>query len=296
MKEDFLTISGYGLTAVVSTLGAELQSLRDSNGREYNWQGTPPYWEGRGPILFPATGAPWNETYTIDGTAFKMPKHGFVKDQIFSVKEHTESQLVLEYKPTEETLAFFPFQYVLQVRFRFEKQTLCVDFSVENTDTKEIFFQIGGHPALAIPDFNKQRVVNGYVRLHTADTVTPIYIIRAREQGCIQPGRFPAPINDDGLIPICVDTFANEALIFEANQVCAIELLDANKQKVAMVESDAPCWLVWQMQDVSSPYVCFEPWYGLPDNEGESRELQKRPYVQQAKPGQTWHGGFTVKI
>lgn len=296
MKDQLFTIQGGGLTAVISAKGAEVQSLRDVEGREYNWQGVSPYWTGRGPILFPATGAPWNETYTFNGREFHLPKHGFVKEEIFKVEGRDAGSVTFVYEPTEETRAFYPFDYTLRVRYSLEEGVLRVAFVVENHGKSPLFFQIGGHPALAVLGFDKERAVNGYVRLHTAEEGKSLYLIRAREQGCIQPGRFPVPTVEDGLVPLCVDTFANEALIFEAGQVRAIELLDFDKRHVATVESDAPCWLIWQMQGVNSPFVCFEPWYGLPDNEGESCELQQRSYIQQAPAGGVWRGGFTVRI
>ncbi|MBR1838790.1 MAG: hypothetical protein IJ786_04455 [Bacteroidaceae bacterium] len=296
MSENFLTISAHGLTAVVSTKGAEVQSLRTADGREYNWQGTAPYWSGRGPVLFPATGAPWNATYTIDGTAYEMPKHGFVKGETFDVVSHEADTLLLQYKPTEKTKAYYPFDYVLRVRFSLTEKKLDVRFEVENLSDTPLFFQIGGHPALNVPNFDKARAVNGYVKLHGDTKDEARYLIRAREQGCIQTGRFPVPADERGLVPLCVETFANEALIFENHQVRAIELLDRDLHHVATVESDAPCWLIWQMQDVNCPFVCFEPWYGLPDNEGSSNELAQRPFIQQAKPHATWQGGFTVTL
>ncbi len=296
MNDKLFTISGGGLTAVFSCVGAEMQSLRDADGREYNWQGVEPYWTGRGPILFPATGAPWNETYTYQGKEYHMPKHGFVKQETFKVVEHGQDTIVFEFVPTEPTRAWFPFDYVVQVRYTLKDAALQADFEVKNNGSEPLFFQMGGHPALAVPGFEKERAVNGYVRLHAADAAAPLYLIRAREQGCIQPGRFPVPAGADGLVPLSVDTFANEALIFEAGQVHAIELLDLEKKSVAVVESDAPCWLIWQMQGVNSPFVCFEPWYGLPDNEGENRELSQRPFIQQAPAGGIWKGGFTVRI
>ena len=48
-----ITIRSDRLEAVVSPLGAELQSLRDSAGRDYLWDGDAAWWTGRAPILFP---------------------------------------------------------------------------------------------------------------------------------------------------------------------------------------------------------------------------------------------------
>ena len=41
------------LSVVVSEKGAELQSIKDANGKEYLWQADPKYWNRRSPILFP---------------------------------------------------------------------------------------------------------------------------------------------------------------------------------------------------------------------------------------------------
>ena len=54
---DMIEIKNERLTAVLSTHGAELQSLRDQNGVERIWQGDPAFWTGHAPVLFPVAGA-----------------------------------------------------------------------------------------------------------------------------------------------------------------------------------------------------------------------------------------------
>ena len=54
---DMIEIKNERLTAVFSTHGAELQSLRDQNGVERIWQGDPAFWTGHAPVLFPVAGA-----------------------------------------------------------------------------------------------------------------------------------------------------------------------------------------------------------------------------------------------
>ena len=44
------------LTVEISSLGAELQSIKDANGNEYLWDGDPKYWARRSPLLFPIVG------------------------------------------------------------------------------------------------------------------------------------------------------------------------------------------------------------------------------------------------
>ena len=38
------------LSIAVSEKGAELQSIKDANGKEYLWQGDPTFWPRRSPI------------------------------------------------------------------------------------------------------------------------------------------------------------------------------------------------------------------------------------------------------
>ena len=55
------------LTIRVAELGAELQSVKDQEGREYMWQADPKFWPRHSPILFPLVCSVNNDTYVVDG-------------------------------------------------------------------------------------------------------------------------------------------------------------------------------------------------------------------------------------
>ena len=50
----------------IAELGAELQSVQDSKGREYMWQAGAE-WPRHSPILFPIVCSVNNNTYVVDG-------------------------------------------------------------------------------------------------------------------------------------------------------------------------------------------------------------------------------------
>ena len=52
------TIQNRCLTVQIEDLGAQLASIRDSQGREFLWQGSPASWPRRAPILFPSRRRP----------------------------------------------------------------------------------------------------------------------------------------------------------------------------------------------------------------------------------------------
>lgn len=272
--------------------GAEGRSLRDvKTGKEYYWEANPQFWGGCAPILFPATGGCWNGTYRHNGVEYNMPKHGFVKKQDWKVSAQTDDAVTFTYEPNAEELLFFPFPCKVMVTYRLEGRCLVTVFEVKNLGEHTMYFQMGGHPGFSLPDFAPEGVC-GYLKLEG----NPQSLLRATEQGCTEPTRFSVPLNEEGLIPLCMDTFANEALIFDNHQLSAATLLRKDKTPIARVESSAPVWLFWAPQGVQAPFVCAEPWYGLCDKIGFNGEVTERPFINVLPVGETWQGGYTVEV
>ena len=295
-----ITIQNQNLIVDISEQGAEVQSIRRADtGHEYLWQGDANYWGGRSPILFPAVGGLWNGTFRHLGKEYAMPKHGFAKGRLWEAlpaADDTGTCATFRFLTTEDDLAVFPFRCEVLITYSLDDWTLNTDFAVRNLGDDEAYFQIGGHPAFSFPHFSKDRAVSGYMRLHTADGEVPT-VVRAGAQGCTGPERFAVPMEADGLVPVRVETFANEALIFDELQVDAVELLDAERRPMVRVESDAPVWLFWQPQGLHSPFVCTEPWYGLCDPQGFDGQLHERPYINCVEPhgvcsGLLWRAEF----
>ena len=287
------TISNDHLSAMVSEMGAELQSLRDEQtDHEYLWQGDARWWGGRSPILFPIVGGLWNGCYRLEGHETKLQKHGFVRRQPWHCTLHEADRIRLEYDGSEADYALFPFRFNLAVTYMLEGRRLKAEFEVKNLDERNIYFQLGGHPALNLPGWNEEQEVDGYLLLEGK----PESVRRAGEQGCLEPESHPVPLTADGLVPLSVATFAHEALIFDRRQIHAATLLDRDRHRVARVESTAPVWLFWSPQGVHTPFVCCEPWYGLCDPIGYDGSFADRAYTQCVQSGRTWEGGFTIEV
>ena len=73
------------LTVEISSLGAELQSIKDAQGNEYLWDGDEQYWNRHSPILFPIVCGLWKDTYRIDGKEYQLGRHGFARDTEFQL-------------------------------------------------------------------------------------------------------------------------------------------------------------------------------------------------------------------
>lgn len=275
------TIKNDELRVRVSPVGAEIQSVEClKSGRECLWQGDAAWWSGRSPILFPACGGLWDGTYRHQGTARPMTKHGFVRRATWQLTASGDDFVTYAYTGTVGNYETFPFAFRLVVTYRLEGHTLTATYRVENHGGAPLPFQLGSHPALALPGWDEANDVDGYLRLEgRAD-----YVLRAGTQGCVTEERFAVPRTDDGLVPLSVATFANEALIFPEGQITAATLLDRDRRPFARIESAAPVWLFWSPQGQHTPFVCCEPWYGLCDFQGFAGDVFERPYVQTCPP------------
>lgn len=282
------------LAVTVSPVGAEMQSLKlRATGRELLWHGDPTYWHGRSPILFPAVGGLWNGHYRHNGETHAMPKHGFMRKKTWVVASQTPDSVTFEYAGRGEDREAFPWDYVVRVRYQLDGLTVRAQFEVENRADTPMYFQMGGHPGFVLPDFHEPADgPDGYLRLYGE----PTSVLRAGEQGCTEPLAFNFPQTPEGLVPLGVATFANEALIFANHQVNAVTLLDRERRPIATVRSTAPVWLFWSPQGQHAPFVCAEPWYGLCDHIGFTGELKDRPFINCLEPAQTWHGGYDIEV
>lgn len=288
-----IEISNNQLAVTISPIGAEVQSIKDVNTQcEYLWHGDAQWWSGHSPILFPIVGGLWNGTCRVDGQELHISKHGFVRRAPWRVVCVEADKAVFEFVSTVGTFAIFPYAFRLTATYSLDDRKLRAEFCVENLGGSPFCFQLGGHPAIALPNWDDAQPLDGYLRLEG----NPTHVLRAGEQGCLEPDTFPVPLNANGLVPLTVDTFSHEALIFDNHQVSAATVLTPSGQPVARVESTAPVWLFWSPQGIHTPFVCLEPWYGLCDHQSFCGDITERPYINTVNGHATWMGEYGIEI
>jgi galactose mutarotase-like enzyme len=144
------TINNDYLKVALSSKGAELQSIK-ANGCEYLWQGDPDFWSGRAPIMFPICGRFFGGKYTYLGKEYEMGSHGFARHSEFELASQGECHITLVLRANDQTKACYPFDFEFFVTFKLVGKEIKVEYKVVNTDTKEIIFALGGHPAFNVP-------------------------------------------------------------------------------------------------------------------------------------------------
>lgn len=284
IKNDILTIK-------IAEHGAELQSIKDKEGKEYLWQGNPKYWGKHSPLLFPIVCGLWNETYHAEGKAYKMLRHGFGQTVDFHLISETDLKATFAFADTEETRKNYPYRFNLSVTYRLDKNKIHVIWHVENTDNKEIYFQIGGHPAFNIPDMKEGEPLHGCLKF---DNPNPQRLF-ANVQGCIAQGHHSLKMQDN-IWAFNMDDFKDDALVFDESQLHEVQLLNKSKKPVVTLNFKTPAIGIWSPTDKNAPFICIEPWYGIHDWAEYNGEFKDKYLMNKLLPGASFMSEYTITI
>ena len=145
------TLRNEKLTAVFSTTGAELLSLKHTNGKEYIFRDTE-IWGFSAPLLFPICGGLKDDKFIHNGKEYILQKHGFVRTAEFIAEDVKNSSVTFLYKDTPETLESYPFHFELRIIYTLCGESLSVRYSVKNTGNEDMDYSIGCHEAYLCPE------------------------------------------------------------------------------------------------------------------------------------------------
>lgn len=254
---------------VVAEKGAELQSVvRTDLQLEYLWSAEP-VWAKKSPVLFPIVGTLKNNTYTFEGQDYKLGRHGFARDRVFTVTAQTADQLVFTLESDAASRKVFPFAFRFQVIYTLQESGFAVKYVVENTDDKPIYFSVGAHPAFKVP------VSTG--------TYEDYYLAFNKTESALL-----WPLSGDGLIeaagkpylegdklPLKKSLFYKDALVFKHLASDAITLKsDVSPHGLTLHYPGFPYMGIWAAKDAD--FVCIEPWCGHADPVNASGKLEDK--------------------
>ena len=276
----------------VNEKGAELASLQ-LDGKEYLWWADAAYWGRHAPILFPNVGKVFDDTFRVNGKEYHIGQHGFARDAVFRKEGE---RYVLPDGPREN----YPYRFRLSVQYRTEGQKLFCEWEVLNQDTQPMYFQIGAHPALLLPDYKADDPVHGYLQCYDAEgqVVAQPLMPHGLDSGYIT--QLPAPCRmpvEDTLLPLRADTFAIDTYVMENEQVKSVMLYDKHKRPYLAVGSDqAQAYGIWAPHKPGCPFVCLEPWCGITDLYGFSGDISERYLIHRLAPAEAFKFTYWIEI
>ncbi|GEA94107.1 galactose mutarotase [Weissella viridescens] len=280
------------LAVEISTQGAELTSVKNKeSGYEYLWEGDPTIWGRHAPNLFPIVGRLKGDRYKYRDKTYFMTQHGFARDNAFELVEHTETTARLRLVDSPETRSIYPFRFQFDVVYRLTDQdTLGIAYAVTNTDTHDIYFSVGGHPAFKVPlaEFNEYYINVDPQRIYpTAQLVGP-YLDNNIEDSY------------DAREPLQLDRndYRDDAKILrtDGNPTTLVLSKKTASHGVTMHVQNAKYVGIWTPYAKGAPFICMEPWWGIADTVDADSNIEHKYAINRLAPAQTFTGSYSISF
>ena len=223
-----------------------------------------------------------------------MGQHGFARDTEFEQVESGENFVTYRLCADEESKKVYPFDFVLEITHRLNGNRLTVEWNVKNTDNKEMYFTIGGHPAFnvnVLPDTDFE----DYSLVFKEGTEKLSYVLLDAESGTAIGDKVYELELTDSKYALKKDMFDKDALVFDGGQIewAALALPDG-KPYIALESKGFPNFGIWSKP--GAPYVCLEPWCGRCDNKGFEGEISEKPGIIALKAGETFKKSYDIIV
>lgn len=282
------------LTVTTSTAGAELTSIV-KDGREYIWQGDPQYWTGHSTNLFPIVGRVKNGKYFYRDKEYTIHSpHGFATISEFEVEEKTDTKIVYVLKANEKTKECYPFDFIYKVTHEIKGNKEIMTYTVINTSKdEELLFCVGAHPGFNMPLAENEKFEDCW--LEFAEESAPNEIIC---DNCFPTGeRKMYPLKDGKIIPLRHTLFDNDALMLADMSCRTLSICSKNTSRKVTVNFDRMAYLgIWHASKTEAPYVCIEPWNGLPSPSTGREDFETKPTVMRLAPGKEYSTGIEITL
>ena len=302
MKQDgtLFTLENDELLVTVARRGAELTRIYDKKAdREVLWCAEPSVWNRHAPVLFQFVGKCYEGAYVHDGKEYGMTPHGFARDMDFEPLLCDMDECWFRLKDTPETYEKYPFHFEVEIGHRLEGRTIEVMWKVANTDSGEMLFMMGGHPAFQVPEgkniydftfeFNRRGCREGRFTdcLHYLAPNANGYE-KEELQGNLKLS--------EGRVPL-TKGFFDTALtyMFDEAQVSSVSLMVDGSPYVTLECSDFPYLGIWTME-ATHPFVCLEPWYGICASDGYKGELKDRRGIISLPGWENWQKSYQIRV
>ncbi|MFC6169594.1 aldose 1-epimerase family protein [Loigolactobacillus jiayinensis] len=259
--------------AVIDVHGAEINHIYNKQDHfDYIWNND--IWPKHAPVLFPAIGRSNEDAYLYQGKTYSMPQHGFSSQYDFTVVSKTATKLVLTLSDNQETYAYYPFHFALIVTFTLTTTGLQLNFVVQNKDEKELSFSLGSHPAFNLPIAGEGQFSDYQVTLSPAVAQIKQFEI-VKTPNPYRSGKIlPLAGSNKNVISLTHKLFDAGLIVIENKGLTAIKVSSPKSQHaIELSLNDFRYVTLWTKEGANAPFLCVEPFAGLPDVVGTKREL-----------------------
>ncbi|MBR2499404.1 MAG: aldose 1-epimerase family protein [Clostridia bacterium] len=285
LENDFLSVE-------INEFGAELFSIKGKkSGFEYLWQGNPEFWKGRATILFPICGRLFAGKYIYKNKEYEMPIHGIAKLFEFNSRVISNKEIEFELKSSEKTKKYYPFDFIFKVKYKLKNNLLITKFIVKNTGEDVMFFSYGGHPGFNVPFSKNEKFENYYLEFSTNEMSKLIF-----SETCFDTGENEKISFTKKKLLLNHNLFDNDALFFKSESDKVKLKSTKSKNSIELCYKNMTCLGVWHKPKTDAPYICIEPWHGIPSKDGVIDDIETKSQMIKLDPNKKYTNLFTMKI
>jgi len=278
------------LRAAIVPIGAELQSLQNkTTGIEHMWSGDAAYWGKHSPVLFPIVGTLKQDTYYYEDKAYKLPRHGFAREKIFTAQQVGDTEAVFSLGDDAATREVFPFEFLLQIRYRLQGKSLSCYYEISNPGKIDLLFSIGAHPAFALPFITQSNYEDHYLQFNQQEELLRWKL----QEGLIGNTTEALPTNGNRLA-LQHTLFYEDAIVLKNLKSNKITLAsDKHPHGIHFHFNDFPFFGIWAAKD--APFICLEPWCGIADSIHHHQHLEEKEGIERLTPGGLFEKSWQVE-
>ncbi|MBZ9811286.1 MULTISPECIES: aldose 1-epimerase family protein [unclassified Mesorhizobium] len=292
LSDESILLSNEDLAVEIALLGAELRSIRDSESRQWLWQGDVGWWAARAPILFPVVGRCAGSELRHRGYSFPAEQaHGFARDLAFSVASLEDDSCSLSLASDDSTRARYPFDFWLDMRFTLDGGRLWQTATVTNTGSETMPASFGFHPGFPWPlPSDSAAPQEAYEIIFAEAESAPI---RRLANNLLADRSFATPVEDKRL-PLSPALFQSGSVIFDRLSSRSLWFGISDQSGIRIDFPDCPHLGLWMLPGAS--FLCIEPWQGYPCPEGFQGDILEKPGMIHLAPGESFSRNMGISI
>lgn len=285
-------ISNKNLEVKINSFGAELISLKNLDKNiEYMWQKNPQYWNKCSPVLFPFVGAIKNNQYFYNGDKYLFsPKHGFARDNEFELLAQQKDCAEFIFRANENTKKIYPFNFNFYIKYILKKNSLQIEYKIENLEDKKMYFSLGAHPAFNTPLDSNTKYSDYFIEFEKIEN-GDVYFL---EDSLFNTEKKKSLLTKN-ILQLTENIFEDDVLI----------LKNTNSKKVYLKNKNGSFTLGFKFEGFkhlafwskpNAPYICLEPWNGLPDYKECTGNLEEKADIESIEAKEMYTRNIEIEI
>ena len=209
--------------------------------------------------------------------------------------DRTDTGATFSIRDTAETKKVYPYSFQLSLTYTLTDGVLSMEYRVDNTDSRPIWYCLGAHPGFNCPaqeGFSFEDYALEFEEEETASSM--VYDLKNLQ---FDPSRRLPLLNGSRRLPLTRELFKDDAIYFDdlkSRRVTLRNTVTGHGVEVAFPGFETVAF--WTPYPANAPFLCIEPWNGSGVYATEDDEFAHKNHVQTLEVGECRRYGMTIRV